>query len=439
MEDRIQEIYDQLGFAQPTQIQEQTFTLLQTDENVLGLAPTGSGKTLAYVLPLLQKTIPQAGTQLLVITVSQELAAQVTNVIRACLQKLQLELQVTPLGGGANIKRQQEKLKKHPEIVVGTPGRLLELTENKKLKLFKLKTAVLDEADALLKAENLAFCRQLLGHAPKEIQLAFFSATDNPVLHELPKWFGQKVKRVDVRSTDQTQGQVTHYYLTVPVRKRFDLLVKAGRKSNFKALVFFNQLETLAATAKRLKFAKIAIAVLDSEQRQTQRKQAIQEFMAGKTSLLLTTDLAARGLDLPQLPAVINYDLPLNLTAYIHRVGRTGRMGSDGIVVNLGNERSLRDLKKILRPTNYQLVLATLAYGKIIPLAQLKTAFQKATATKNKSLPSQAQDKANSSKEVAGSKKGGNLPGRHQQQRAMLKKRSKNRWSDQKNKGQRRH
>lgn len=439
MEDRIQEIYTKLGFSQPTQIQEQTFGLLQTGKNVLGLAPTGSGKTLAYVLPLLSKVVPQAGTQLLVITVSQELAAQVTNVVRTCLQKLQLALQVTPLGGGANIKRQQEKLKKHPEIVVGTPGRLLELAENKKLKLFQLKTAVLDEADALLQAENLNFCRQLLNHAPKETQLAFFSATDNPILHELPRWFRQEVHRVDVRATDQTQGQVTHYYLTVPVRKRFDLLVKAGRKPHFKALVFFNQLETLTAVAKRLRFAKIDVAVLDSEQRQTQRKQAIQDFMAGQASLLLTTDLAARGLDLPQLPAVINYDLPLNLTAYIHRVGRTGRMGHDGIVVNLGNERSLRDLKKILRPSNYQLVLAALAYGEITPLARLKAA----TASKNKSTQSQAKVQTGSSFQESAGRKNDSEPRFHshrqQQKSSVAKKRSKNRWRDQKNKGQRRY
>ncbi|KRM88461.1 DEAD/DEAH box helicase [Liquorilactobacillus vini] len=417
MGDNVAEIYHQLGFIQPTLIQQQTFSPLLAGENILGLAPTGSGKTLAYVVPLLSKTSTQAGTQLLVITASQELTAQVTEVIRKCLLNLQLPLQVTSLGGGANLKRQQEKLKRHPEIVVGTPGRMLELAENKKLKLHKLKFAILDEADDLLADEKLSVCRRLLSHAPAKIQLGFFSATDNPILHELPRWFNQQVKRVDVRQSDQTQGQVAHYYVTLPTRKRFDLLRKLGRETGFKGLVFFNQVADLEKIAQRLEFNQVAVATLDSQQRQTQRQQAIRNFTTGETALLLATDVAARGLDLPALPVVINYDLPLTLTAYIHRVGRTGRMGNSGTVINLGNERSLRQLKQLLRPAGYQLELAKMYYGQVMPLTAIPASL---TPTKQ----SASKAKSERLKKTV---------------RPTIKKRSKKkhkqRWRDQKNKG----
>ncbi|WP_281166094.1 DEAD/DEAH box helicase [Liquorilactobacillus sicerae] len=416
MEVNVAKMYHQLGFTQPALIQQQTFSPLLTGENVLALAPTGSGKTLAYVLPFLSKTSARAGTQLLVITASQELTAQVTEVIRKCLVNLQLSLHVTPLGGGANLKRQQEKLKQHPEIVVGTPGRMLELAENKKLKLHQLKFAVLDEADALLTDEKLSACRQLLSHAPAKIQLAFFSATDNPILHELPRWFGQQVKRIDVRQNDQTQGHVVHYYVTLPTRKRFDLLQKLGRETGFKGLVFFNQVAELEEVAKRLEFGHVTVALLDSQQRQTQRQQAIKNFTTGETALLLATDLAARGLDLPALPVVINYDLPLTLTAYIHRVGRTGRMGNSGTVINLGNERSLRQLKQLLRPAGYQLELAKMYFGQVTPLTAVPVS--KLTSAK------QSAEKFARFKKAAPItlKKGS-------------KKKHKQRWRDQKNKG----
>lgn len=356
----------QLGFSEPTLIQKKVYQFLKAGKNVLGLAPTGSGKTLAYVLPLLQITQSKAGTQLLVVTPSQELTAQVTQVIRECLQQLKLTLIVTPLGGGANVKRQQEKLKKHPEIVVGTPGRLLELAKNKKLKLHQLRTVVFDEADALLTEQTMNDCRELLGHAPSQLQLAFFSATDGSVLHELPHWFGQAVERFDVRQEDQTQGKVTHWFLISPTRKRYDLLRKFGRQTQFQGLVFINQLAEIQEVAERLRHDQIDFAILDSQQRQTQRQQAVKQFAAGKYPLLITTEVAARGLDLPQLPTVINYDLPTTLTAYIHRVGRTGRMGQSGQVINLGNERSFRSLKQLVKPAGYNIKEAILSYGEVV-------------------------------------------------------------------------
>jgi superfamily II DNA/RNA helicase len=411
---------EQLGFKQPTLIQERVYQPLQQRKNVLGLAPTGSGKTLAYVLPLLQTIAVEKGTQLLIITPSQELTAQVTQVIRECLNQLKLGLTVTPLGGGANVKRQQEKLKKHPQVVVGTPGRLLELTKNKKLKLHQLQTVVFDEADALLTEQTLIDCRELLTHAPGQLQLAFFSATDGSILHDLPHWFGQAVERFDVRQEDQTQGKVAHWFLICPTRKRYEILRKFGRQPQFQGLVFINQLAEITEIAQRLQHDQIEFAVLDSQQRQTQRQHAIKQFAAGEIPLLLTTDVAARGLDLPQLPAVVNYDLPNGLTAYIHRVGRTGRMGQPGEVINLGNDRSFRSLKQLVKPAGYTVTEAVLSYGKIVAKQALDQPLTKEHAkVKVQSSFKQSAPAKRSKKTVE----------------KATKKRSKNRIRSRKNKG----
>lgn len=352
------------GFENFSPIQEKTYPLLNAGRNVLGLAPTGSGKTLAYTIPLLERISNGGGTQLMVIAPSQELAAQLTNVMRVWAKVL--DLKVVSLIGGANVKRQIEKLKKHPEIVVGTPGRMLELADAKKLKLHKLQSVVLDEADELLTEETLISCRELISHGPARVQMCFFSATKTKILDELPRWFGTEVETVDVRSSDNTQGEVTHYLLETPVRKRVDTLRKLAHLDGFYALVFFKQVATIQAAAEKLHYLGVKLAILDGQQRQVQREQALRDLKQRKIALLLTTDVAARGLDIDALPAVVNFDLPKDSNTYIHRVGRTGRMGAAGVVINLGNEHDLRHFRQLLVHEEYMLHEGYLYRGELV-------------------------------------------------------------------------
>ncbi|MCR1901605.1 DEAD/DEAH box helicase [Ligilactobacillus apodemi] len=346
--------FEEQGFKELSPIQAKTQALLAKGENVLGLAPTGSGKTLAYTLPLLEQLLPEDGTQLLVVAPSQELAAQLTNVIRPWAKLI--DLNVLALIGGANVKRQIEKLKKRPEIVIGTPGRLLNLINDKKLKLHKLVAVVFDEADDLLgEKETLADCREIISHAPGETSLSFFSATKAPIFSELHRWFGVEPVVVDVRNEDHTQGEVVHYLLETPQRKRSEMLRKLAQVEGFFALVFFKQSATLNDVFEKLKHSNVSVARLNSEQRQVEREQALRALKKREISLLLTTDVAARGLDIPDLPAVVNYDLPKDTNTYIHRVGRTGRMGADGIVVDLGNEHDLRLFKQLIKDEGYDI------------------------------------------------------------------------------------
>ncbi|KRN05807.1 ATP-dependent RNA helicase [Liquorilactobacillus sucicola DSM 21376 = JCM 15457] len=364
MKRKLEAFFKDQGFKDFSPIQEKVYQPLISGSNVLGLAPTGSGKTLAYTIPLLEKLVRGEGTQLMIVAPAQELAAQLTDVIRTWAKVM--ELKVVSLIGGANVKRQIEKLKKHPEIVVGTPGRMLELAEAKKLKLHKLRTVVLDEADELLTEETLISCRELISHGPGRIQMCFFSATKTEILNELPHWFGIDVETVDVRASDNTQGKVVHYLLETPVRKRVDALRKLAHLDGFYALVFFKQVATIQAAAENLRYLGVKVAVLDGQQRQVQREQALRDLRQRKISLLLTTDVAARGLDIVELPAVVNFDLPKDANTYIHRVGRTGRMGAAGVVINLGNEHDLRHFRQLLTHENYVLHEGYLYKGELI-------------------------------------------------------------------------
>lgn len=354
MLEQYQAHFKALGYTEPTAIQTAVYGPLAGDQNVLGLAPTGSGKTVAFTLPALANLLPGDGTQLLVLEPSQELAIQTSRVMRDWAKLLGLK--VAALTGGANVKRQTERLKKRPEVVVATPGRLLNLIQDRKLKTHLVSLIIIDEADDLLTGETLETVRAVAQAAPADVQLGFFSATDTPILHELEKWFGQTVERIDVREQDQTQGPVQHGLLQIGMGKRDQMLKRLLAIPNFRALVFFKQANTLKHTATKFYHDHVSATSLTSDLRQVQREKALQDFRQGRTRLLLTTDVAARGLDIPKLPAVINYDLPSTVNEYVHRAGRTGRMGEPGQVINLGDDHDLRDLKKLLRETEYQLV-----------------------------------------------------------------------------------
>lgn len=366
MNPKFEEQFRQEGFTEPTLIQKYVYPKLAEGKNVVGLAPTGSGKTLAYSLPLLEKILPKDGSQLLIMAPSQELAAQLTNTIRPWAKLI--DLSVIGLLGGANVKRQIEKLKKHPEVVIGTPGRLLNLINLKKLKLHKIESIVIDEADEMLGDEDsLNDVREIVGHCPSEAQISFFSATEAPIFSELHRWFGVDVERIDVRKEDNTRGEVTNYMIETPTRKRTEMLRRLGHVDDFYALVFFKQTATLRDVAEKLLHMKVPVAILSSEQRQVDRQKSLRQLRKREIKFVLTTDVAARGLDLPDLPAVVNYDLPKDTNTYIHRAGRTGRMGADGIVVNLGNEHDLRLFKQLMSGTDFVIEKGILYAGKLIP------------------------------------------------------------------------
>lgn len=355
MNEQFQEHFTKRGFKKQTAIQEAVAEPLAAGKTVVGIAPTGSGKTLAFTWPLLTRVEPGSGIQILVLEPSQELALQTARVMREWGSLIGVKVQ--SLTGGANLRRQVDRLKKgHPDVVVGTPGRVLHLLDNRRLKLKHLKTMVIDEADDLLRDDTQAVVEDIERHTPISTQLAFFSATSSKQLDQVDMIFGRDTVKFDVRKQDNSRGPVKHGLMYArTMAQKAQMLERLSQTKNFRALVFFTSIKTLHYTASRLKHDGVSSATLGGRQRQTEREKVMRQFRKHQVKLLLTTDVAARGIDIPKLPAVINYELPQSAEEYIHRTGRTGRQGEPGLVINLGDDHDFRDLKKVLKDTDYHL------------------------------------------------------------------------------------
>lgn len=333
-------------FKAQTPIQAAVWEKLTQGDNIFGLAPTGTGKTLAFLLPILSRIDPKVKqTQVLILAPSQELAMQTTAVAREW--GALVDVSVTSLIGGANGRRQADKLKKDkPHIVVGTLGRVLTMLDGGALKLNGLQTVIFDEADAMLSDERRDSLQELAAQLPTDVQLGLFSATSGVDLKYVADTFGQEVRPVSV-GTD-APAAITHEFQYVDQKAKASLLIQLARNKQ-QALVFFNTISGLVNMQAALRHAHASVMSIGSnDKRQVQRADALRLFKKGEVSLLLVTDVAARGLDIEDLPLVVNAQLPQRKKTYIHRAGRTGRMGKPGRVLNLGNDHDIRDLKREL-------------------------------------------------------------------------------------------
>lgn len=399
--EQFQTHFEERNFKQLTAIQEAVQKPLEEDKTVFGIAPTGSGKTLAFTWPLLPKVMKGQGTQILVLEPSQELALQTTRVMREWTALLGLK--VHSATGGANLRRQTERLKKErPEVVVGTPGRILHLLDTRDLKLNNLATLVIDEADDLLRDDTQAVVEDIERATPLDTQLAFFSATQSTTLEQLDVLFGRDLVKIDVRAQDHSRGPVKHGLVVArTMSDKAVMLERLSQTKNFRALVFFTSIKTLHYTASRLRHDGISSATLGGRQRQTERETVMRQFRKHQVKLLLTTDVAARGLDIPKLPAVVNFELPNTADGYVHRTGRTGRQGEPGLVVNLGDDHDFRDLKKLLADTDYQLEPMTIDKRQLVSGEDAKNAGKSVEKATVKAVQKRQHDaKGNPKKEV---------------------------------------
>lgn len=401
MIEQFQTHFEERNFKQLTAIQEAVQKPLEEDKTVFGIAPTGSGKTLAFTWPLLPKVMKGQGTQILVLEPSQELALQTTRVMREWAALLGLK--VHSATGGANLRRQTERLKKErPEVIVGTPGRILHLLDTRDLKLNNLATLVIDEADDLLRDDTQAVVEDIERATPLDTQLAFFSATQSTTLEQLDVLFGRDLVKIDVRAQDHSRGPVKHGLVVArTMSDKAVMLERLSQTKNFRALVFFTSIKTLHYTASRLRHDGISSATLGGRQRQTERETVMRQFRKHQVKLLLTTDVAARGLDIPKLPAVVNFELPNTADGYVHRTGRTGRQGEPGLVVNLGDDHDFRDLKKLLADTDYQLEPMTIDKRQLVSGEDAKNAGKSVEKATVKAVQKRQHDaKGNPKKEV---------------------------------------
>lgn len=329
----------ELHFTQLTDIQEKAFDSIQQGDNLLGISPTGTGKTLAYLLPSLLKLTPKKAQQLLILSPNTELAGQIFEVTKEWAEPIGLTAQL--FLSGSSQKRQIERLKKGPEILIGTPGRIFELIKLKKIKMMNVNSIILDEFDELLGDSQYHFVENIINRVPRDHQMIYMSAT-NKVDDNL---LAENTLRIDL--SDQKLNSIKHYYISVDKRDRLELLRKLSNIPNFRGLVFFNSLSDLGASEERLQYNNVSAVSLASDINVKFRKVILEKFKNHEIALLLATDLVARGIDIDNLEYVINFEVARDKETYTHRSGRTGRMGKTGAVITfVSHKEDLKKLKK---------------------------------------------------------------------------------------------
>lgn len=318
-------------------------------QDIVAQSPTGTGKTLAFVLPLLHLVeASKKQTQGLIIVPSQELAMQITDVIREWIAGT--DITVAAMIGGANIKRQIERLKKKPTIIVGTPGRLFELSKARKIKLFDIRHVILDEGDVLLSRDHRVMIKNMINGTNPERQVVLVSATVTDEIERVATEFMEDPVFIRLAKEDlPNAGHVEHSYIETEVRNKTDLLRGLSHLPNMHALAFVNHVDQVLMREMKLTYKKAPIVVLHSEMRSMERQEALQKFRKGQAKILISTDLAARGLDISGLTHVIHVDVPHTTEQYLHRSGRTGRAGHDGEVITLLSKKEIDDYGKVTK------------------------------------------------------------------------------------------
>ena len=341
------------GVTEPLPIQEQAIPKLLAGANLIGQAPTGTGKTLAYLLPALARVdVDKPQAQAVVLAPTYELAMQIARTAQELAEAAGIPVRILGLIGGANIQRQIDKLKKKPQLLAGSPGRLIELAHKGKLKLQDVSFLVLDEFDRLLDDQNMKntadfvnLVRRARGEQP--IQYAMFSATAPKKALERASFLDQP-EVVRVKENPADEQAVEHIYVMTPFREKIAEIRKLTRRLGVeRGIVFINKTFDAVRTLEKLSYEGIRVAALLGQQGKQARAKALQDFRTGKTTLLLSTDLAARGLDITDVDTVFNLDLPEDAKTYLHRAGRTGRAGKTGRVITLADTKESLKLDKL--------------------------------------------------------------------------------------------
>ena len=337
-----------LGFTKPSPIQAECIPLLLEGNDVLGMAQTGSGKTAAFSIPFLMNIdVNLKAPQLLVLAPTRELAIQVAD---ACAEysKYVKGVKVLALYGGQRYDVQLRALKQGPQIVVGTPGRLLDHLNRKTLDLSNLKGLVLDEADEMLRMGFIDDVESIMATIPEEHQTALFSATMPAPIRRITKRFMHNPKEVQIKGTKQTAPDIDQSYWLVRGMRKNEAIVRFLEAEDFDAAIIFVRTKTATLeVAEVLEKHGYSCAALNGDMTQQLREQTLDRLRNGRLDILIATDVAARGLDVERISLVINYDITLDSESYVHRIGRTGRAGRAGRAILFVDSRERRLLKNI--------------------------------------------------------------------------------------------
>lgn len=357
----LQNTLRKLSLSTPTEIQQMVIPRLLERKSLVGIAETGSGKTLSFVLPILHllKTMENDGNAVsedgcpraLVLVPSRELGEQVSKVFKSLTHDTRMRVR-TVLGGTA-MAIAKENIKGALEILVATPGRLEQLITRRQVSLEDLQILVIDEADVMVDPGFLEVAEKILSACPETMQLALFSATFSPDVQKLVSEMFEGIEILRTKRSEKVPLSLTTKNLTVVDGRRWPLLKKIlSEDRDGSVLIFTNTREQCDVLAGLMDKEKLAFALYRGEMDKIERRKNLKEFREGKIKILLSTDLASRGLDVEHVDCVVNYHMPSHLENYLHRVGRTARAGRTGLAINLITERDEEIVAKIQRSRN---------------------------------------------------------------------------------------
>ncbi len=352
----------EIGYETPSPIQAQCIPVLLEGHDLIGMAQTGTGKTAAFALPLMEQidvklTKPQA----LILTPTRELAIQVAEALQTYAKNLP-GFHVLPIYGGQSYTIQLKQLSRGAHVIVGTPGRVMDHLERKTLNLDHLKTMVLDEADEMLRMGFIDDVEWILERTPPQHQTALFSATMPEQIRRVAQKYLVEPREIKIKSATATVAAIRQVYWQVSGMHKLDALTRILEvEEDFDAAIIFVRTKTATVElADKLSARGYAAAALNGDLNQQMRERVIEQLKSGALDIVIATDVAARGIDVPRVSHVVNYDIPYDTEAYVHRIGRTGRAGRTGNAILFVAPREIRMLRTIERATRQPIAPLTL-------------------------------------------------------------------------------
>ncbi len=351
---------EEAGYTEPTPIQAQAIPHVIAGRDLMAMAQTGTGKTAAFTLPVLQRLLPHANTsaspakhpiRALILAPTRELAIQVGESVATYSKHV--PLRATVVYGGTDIRAQKPTLMKGIEILVATPGRLLDHVESRDLNLNRVQILILDEADRMLDMGFMPDLKRILALLPKQRQTLLFSATFSDDIKKLAREFLISPVTIETARRNAAGENIKQSVFLVKQHDKVHALVELIRARNISQVLIFTRTKlTAASLSRQLERSGVAADAIHGDKTQQERIKALDAFKEGRIMALVATDVAARGLDIDQLPLVVNYELPMHAEDYVHRIGRTGRAGASGEAVSLVDDREERKLTEIEKLLN---------------------------------------------------------------------------------------
>ena len=357
----------------PTGIQETSIPFALENKDIIAEAHTGTGKTLAFLIPIFEKiNLEKREMQAIILAPTHELVVQIESQIKLLATNSHMDIKSLSIMGESNIEKQIKKLKEiKPHIIIGSPGRILDLIKKRKITAHTIKTIVLDEADNLLSKNKPTIIKDIIKSTMKDRQLMFFSASINKETLNLAKTLVKEVEIIKIENKSEINPRIEHICILGSLRDRFENLRKLlAAEQPKRAIVFVNNNTELRQINEKLQYHKVKSTAIYGNASKEERQRALDSFRRGKCNVLVSSDLSARGLDIPEVSHIISLDFPVNPNEYLHRAGRTARGNNSGVSVCLITNKDIEILQSYEKAFDIEFTVKKLYGGKLMDMEQ---------------------------------------------------------------------